>query len=165
MSKQREVNSLMPRLTDTAEMHKQRWKSGAGGLNHNLLPEVDTAPYKLTGTWPGKNFMLVGNSFNLEARVSNTLMAITKRSASLAIMFEQARDTRRCVYLADVLSSQPFLEVLSRFELDWLRRMPPGTVIGPAYNIQGELIGEAFAVWRFTDVMRQFKEKVLVGTR
>jgi hypothetical protein len=136
------------------------------GLNHNLLPELDTAPYKLTGTWPGKNFMLLGHSFNLEATLSSSCVTTTKRTASLAIMFEQARESRRCIYLADALGHQSFLETLSRFETDWLRRMPPDTVIGPAYNLKNDLIGEAFAVWRSIDAIRQFKtEKVLVGAR
>jgi hypothetical protein len=161
MSKQHEVN----KSAHTPQM-QTRQLSGFAGLNHNLLPELDTAPYKQAGTWPGKNFMLLGNSFNLEAKLSSNCVTATKRTASLAIMFEQARETRRCIYLADALSNQSFLETLSRFETDWLRRMPADTVIGPAYNIKNELIGEAFAVWRSIDVIRQFKtEKVLVGAR
>lgn len=165
MSKQHEVNKSAHKLLHVQHVQMRQLHDFAG-LNHNLLPELDTAPHKLAGTWPGKSFMLLGNSFNLEAKLSSGSVATTKRTASLAIMFELARETRRCVYLADALNNQSFLEILSRFETDWLRRMPPETVIGPAYNMKNELIGEAFAVWRSSDAIKHFKtEKVLIGRR
>jgi hypothetical protein len=162
MSKPQEVNKLLNKLTDNVGKGPAQ---SSVRLEHYLLPELDVTPYKTAGAWPGKAFVLLGNSFCIEAKVA-TKKAQTKRKASLAIMFEQARDERRCVYVRDALNNESFMEVLSRFERDWLRRMPADTVIGPAYDMKGAIIGEAFAVWKSAISATKRKEQpVLAGVK
>jgi hypothetical protein len=50
--------------------------------------------------------------------------------------------------LRDALANERFVATLSRFEADWLKREPDSTLIGPAYDEQGNLLSESFAVWR-----------------
>jgi hypothetical protein len=165
MSRPKEVNKLLNKLTDNVGKGPLQPLQPEGRFEHYLMPENDVSPYKTAGAWPGKSFVLLGNSFNLEAKVE-TAKTQTKRTASLAMMFEQARENRRCMYVGEALTNESFLEVLSRFEHDWLRRMPGDTVIGPAYDMNGTLIAEAFAVWKSAASPVKHKEvKVLAKTR
>lgn len=155
-----EANKLLIKLTNAVSPAKKEER-----LAHYRLPELDTAPYRKRGAWPGRSFMLIGNSFNAECKISGAQSAL-KRTASLAIMFDQARETRRCLYVVDALQNESFVEVLSRFERDWLSRLPSGTVLGPAYGSGGQLIAQAFAVWSAIETPAAGKEiAVLAGVR
>lgn len=138
-----EVDALLLKLAVSADQHSETRQNN---IRRQATP-CDIAPYIAANVWPGRNFALVGNSFYVERNVAGHQFAM-KRAACIAMMLEQAKHTRRCVYLSDALQNEGFLEVLSRFERDWLSRLAPGTVIGPAYNARGELLGQSFSVWR-----------------
>ena len=104
-------------------------------------------PYKQNQAWPGRRYELIGNSFNLDSRVVDTA-SDTRRSACIAIVLSRGRDNRKCLSVEDAFTYKGFLECLSRFEYDWLVKEPPSTLIGPAYDQNGSLLTESFAVWR-----------------
>lgn len=117
-------------------------------LPHQLLREqMNLNPYKSNQAWPGRTYILIGNSFNLEKNVVATT-SDTKRSASIAMVLEKGKNNRKCVSVEDAFLHEGFVECLSRFEFDWLKKQPPSTLLGPAYDEHGKLITMAFAVWR-----------------
>lgn len=117
-------------------------------LPQELLREgMNLHPYKNNQAWPGRTYILVGNSFNLDKNVVATT-SDTKRSATIAMVLEKGRNNRKCVSIEDAFGVEGFAECLSRFEFDWLKKQPPSTLIGPAYDQNGKLIPLSFAVWR-----------------
>jgi|AGTN01.1.fsa_nt_gi hypothetical protein len=104
-------------------------------------------PYKRNQAWPGRKYLLIGNSFRVDNKIIATTDA-TKRTACIAVVLERGRNNRRCVSVEDAFANPGFVEALSRFEFDWLRRQPPSTLIGPAFDEDGNLIPEAFSVWQ-----------------
>jgi hypothetical protein len=162
MSRPQEVNKLLNKLTNNVGNGPAQ---SSAPFEHYLMPELDVTAYKSARAWPGKAFVLLGNSFCVEAKVA-TKKALTKRKASLAIMFQQARDQRQCISIGDALNNECFTEILSRFERDWLCRMHAETMIGPAYDMKGNLIGEAFAVWKsVATISRNREAKLLAGVK
>lgn len=111
-----------------------------------LCAHGNTAPYKRNQAWPGRKYQLIGNSFRVDNKIVATTDA-TKRTACIAMVLEKGRNNRRCVSVEDAFSYPGFVECLSRFEFDWLRRQPKSTLIGPAFDDKGELIRESFSVW------------------
>ncbi len=109
--------------------------------------QVDLSPYKGKQAWPGRAYVLVGNSYNPEKRIHSTRQA-RKRAACIALMLEYGKNNRNCLSVEDALQIEGFRECLSRFEFDWLRREAASTLLGPAYNERGELLPQCFAVWR-----------------
>lgn len=107
----------------------------------------NTDPYKANQAWPGRKYLLIGNSFRVDNKIIATIDA-TKRTACIAVVLEKGRNNRRCVSVEDAFANPGFVESLSRFEFDWLRRQPPSTLIGPAFDEEGNLIPEAFSVWQ-----------------
>jgi hypothetical protein len=89
----------------------------------------------------------------------------TKRSGSIALLLEQGN--RHCVGVEEALCHSGFVESLSRFEFDWLRREPPSSLIGQAYDEQGKLLPHSFAVWRVDVVQTKAgrQPKQLVGAK
>lgn len=117
-------------------------------LPHQLLREgMNLSPYKNNQAWPGRTYILVGNSFNLDKNVVATT-SDTKRSATIAMVLEKGRNNRKCVSIEDAFAVEGFSECLSRFEFDWLKKQPPSTLIGPAFDQNGKHIPLSFAVWR-----------------
>ncbi|MFA6212131.1 MAG: hypothetical protein WCT03_03560 [Candidatus Obscuribacterales bacterium] len=114
----------------------------------SLHRRLDLAPYKSSQAWPGKPFLLVGNSYNTEKRVRGSAQ---KRASAIAALLQDSHGTygkKHCLTLKDALANQRFVDTLSRFEADWLRREPATTLIGPAYDDEGNLLKDSFAVWR-----------------
>ncbi len=129
----------------------------------NKLPERDVSAYMRANTWPGRNYALIGHSYNVEQKIVGTSFSI-RRAACVAMMLEQG-GLRRCVFVTEALGHEGFTEVLSRFERDWLGKLPNDTVLGPAYTPTGELIGQSFAVWSYVRVNAPAaKEPVRTGT-
>ena len=117
-------------------------------LPHQLLREgMNLSPYKNNQAWPGRTYILVGNSFNLDKNVVATT-SDTKRSATIAMVLEKGRNNRKWVSIEDAFAVEGFSECLSRFEFDWLKKQPSSTLIGPAFDQNGKLIPLSFAVWR-----------------
>ncbi|MCC7529268.1 MAG: hypothetical protein IT342_12165 [Candidatus Melainabacteria bacterium] len=127
-----------------------------------LLNHIDVTPYKKTAAWPGKSYLLVGNSFNTDISFQETVET-TRRAACIAVLVSRGAGRRNCVSLAEALSDEGFTSILSRFEKQWLVRLPETALIGPAYDEKGNLISQAFAVWR-KEFAESKREKHLVGT-
>lgn len=136
MPRHQEVNKLLHRLSDSTQMPQ-----GAPRFEHYLLPDIDVSPYQRARAYPGTTFILMGNSFNLEE--SNDQQ---ERSATLSQLFENPKEP--LIKLSQALKLRTLDAVLSRFERDWLSRLPEDTQIGPAFDSNGKPISEAFAVWR-----------------
>ncbi len=138
---------VLPKHASPLEL-KQRQK-----LPFDLLREgMNLNPYKKNQAWPGRNYVLIGNSFNVEKNFVATTND-TKRSATIAMVLEKGRNNRKCVSIEDAFKVEGFSECLSRFEFDWLKKQPPSTLIGPAFNDRGILIPLSFAVWRRTEIL------------
>ena len=127
-----------------------------------LLNHIDVTPYKKTAAWPGKSYLLVGNSFNTDVTFQKSREK-TRRAACIAVVINRGADRRNCVSLGEALGDERFASVLSRFEKQWVEKLPETTLIGPAYNEKGKLIPQAFAVWRKEVATVKEKEKQLVG--
>ncbi|HEY9787675.1 MAG TPA: hypothetical protein V6D17_19965, partial [Candidatus Obscuribacterales bacterium] len=70
---------------------------------------------------------------------------------------------RRCVSVREALQDKDFVSVLSRFEHDWLTRLPATTLIGPAYDSNGRILSHSFAVWRKEAHLETTNKRVLVA--
>lgn len=127
-----------------------------------LLNHIDITPYKKTAAWPGKSYLLVGNSYNTDKTFQKSREK-TRRAACIALLINKGADRRNCVSLEEALLDEGFASVLSRFEKQWLAKLPETTLIGPAYNDKGKLIPQAFAVWRKEFVTAREKDRQLVG--
>lgn len=155
MARREDVKNLLTNMQTATDLKETPPKSSSYSNNtetqteDSLRRHMDLTPYKQASVWPGRNYLLVGNSYNVETRLAGRTYDV-KRRASIAMMFESKdhKRNRGCVTLADALRNQGFIEVMSRFEFDWLRRMPDETLIGPAYDRYGNLIPQAFSVWR-----------------
>jgi hypothetical protein len=110
-------------------------------------PETELQPYVCHGAVPGENYYLVGSSYNLESPIVNPDLE-AKRAGCISMMLETRGQKAHCVPIAEAFDYPGFPEVLSRFERDWLGRVPPNTMIGPAYDPEGQRIPTAFAVWK-----------------
>jgi len=109
-----------------------------------LHRQLDLAPYKSARSWPGKPYLLIGNSYKAEQAVRGLAK---KRAKAIANLLEEA-GAKNCVKLTVALAEEKFVAVLSRFEHDWLKREQQTTLIGPAYDELGNILPESFAVWR-----------------
>lgn len=135
----------MPRQEEVKELLT---KMNSAISPDSLQRRLDLAPYKSSQAWPGKTFLLVGNSYNAEKRVRGSAK---RRSSAITALLEKSHGAygkRHCLTLREALANERFVATLSRFEADWLRREPDSTLIGPAYDEQGNLLNESFAVWR-----------------
>lgn len=139
MSRKEELTSSSSHLYREQARQKLPIELLREGLNLN--------PYKNNQAWPGRNYILVGNSFNLDRNFVATT-SDTKRSATIAMVLVKGSSNRKCVSIEDAFNVPGFTECLSRFEFDWLKKQPPSTLIGPAYNELGALVPLSFAVWR-----------------
>jgi hypothetical protein len=168
--KQDEVNTLLTNMKGSAVRAKgprvDQHTSGPASKPDSLQRYIDLAPYKEHQAWPGRGYLLVGNSYNTEGKVKVKTKS-TKRSGSIALLLEQGKDNRHTVGVEVALCHAGFVESLSRFEFDWLRREPPSSLIGQAYDEQGKLLPQSFAVWRVDVVQTKVgpKPKQLVGAK
>jgi len=148
MSTHKEVSKLLNKMSGNSGSSQ----SSATRFEHYLLPDIDVAPHKRAKAYPGKEYMLMGNSFNLEPD-----QHADKRAAALHGLF--CRSNGGTCKLADALKSDEFNQVLSRFERDWLARLTEDTVIGPAFDENARALPDAFAVWR--PINRVLRSKTL----
>lgn len=138
MTKKDEVNKLLSNM-----------KSSASGAR-------DLTNYKDNQAWPGRKYMLVGNSFHVgEGAPTGNSKEGRRRKAAIAAVLSGGRYGKENLPLASVeeaLKNEEYRSSLSRFEYDWLKRQPPSTMIGPAYDEKGKLLPSSFAVWRLEPV-------------
>ena len=168
--KQDDVNRLLTNMKGQAAKAKGPksgdYKQGHASNADALHRYVDLTPYKEHQGWPGRGYLLVGNSYRVEGRVSENSKS-SKRAGYIAVMLEQGKGNRHYVSVEDALCHAGFVESLSRFEFDWLRREAPNSLIGPAYSEDGKLVPNSFAVWRaeVTQTKSAHQPKQLVGAK
>lgn len=125
-------------------------------LNRN----VNLRHYHNNQAYPGHDYLLVGNSFNTEkscatgkkrSRRANAINRLLQAEAGYLISVQEA------------LSNKYFTDILSRFEFDWLSKEAASTLLGPAFDRNGNIISDSFAVWREESTLkaRPTREKVL----
>lgn len=148
MLRQEEVNRLMLKLSSQVGNGSQLLPGNDDQARQKAarLPSLDLCAYKRADVWPGRNYALVGNSYHLETRITDPSND-QRRAACIAMTLDQGGH-RRCVFVTEALSNEGFNHILSCFERNWLNRVSPDTVIGPAYSPDGQLIAQSFAVWR-----------------
>ena len=140
MGKKDDVNKLLGNLKSSAET------ANAPAI---YTREVNLSYYKENHAWPGRNYIYIGNSFNIKKKIqSPNSRESRKRAACIAMMLEKGKGNRNCLSIGEALQHEGFKECLSRFEYDWLVREAHETLLGPAYNDKGELLPLAFTVWR-----------------
>jgi hypothetical protein len=142
MPRERDIKQLLTRLA-----------SNTGGFPHQEISgpieerqKKEIAPYKKHDSFPGHHFLLIGNSFNVEIKPNSKEQR--KRAETLTQLFEKSTDENSCVNLQEAFRHSHFAEILSRFEWDWLSKLPSTTLLGPAYDAKGKLQPQAFSVWR-----------------
>ncbi|MBU6451470.1 MAG: hypothetical protein KGS72_06815 [Cyanobacteria bacterium REEB67] len=157
MAKREEVGKLLSNMKASAEPRPaKRPDQGQSRPEQNehsesdpLHRELDLRAYKEHQAWPGRTYLLVGNSFNA-GRKKNDGAYNKRRAAAINKVLEAGKHPARhqCVSAQEALKQQAFVKVLSRFEYDWLRRQAPGALLGPAYDQAGKRLNSSFAVWR-----------------
>ena len=162
MPSQEESNRLLVRLTRIAAEVDDAEVERAIERYQQLLNHIDITPYKKTAAWPGKSYLLVGNSFNVDISLQEPLEK-PRRAACIALLVSRNSENRNCASLGEALCDEGFASILSRFENQWLRKMPLTSMIGPAYDHKGNLIPQAFAVWRKEFETDREREKQLVS--
>lgn len=162
MPSKEDSNRLLVKLTRIADENDERLEARARERYTQLLNHIDVSAYKKANAWPGKTYLLVGNSYNMDLSFQDQVER-TRRTSCIALLFNTGDGKRNCVPLREALSDVGFTSVLSRFEREWLCRMHDSALIGPAYDNNGNLIARAFAVWRRETVPDLEREKQLVA--
>lgn len=144
MTRSLEIEKHVVDLKETAKNHRAASVPKA----EELLYSRDSLKFfKNNQAWPGRDYTLVGCSYNVEKRVIDTSCA-TRRAACIASVVQLGRYNRKCVSIEEALKVPGFVECLSRFEYEWLKKQPPSTLIGPAFDNDGNVVQQSFAVWR-----------------
>ncbi|MBX3076253.1 hypothetical protein KF707_02270 [Candidatus Obscuribacterales bacterium] len=162
MTKSREIEKLIENMKDALSSNEE--VSNRKSPEELLYTRDSLKSFKTNQAWPGRNYILVGNSYNVEKRVIDTSGA-TRRTACIAVVLERGRSNRRCVSIEEALKVPGFVECLSRFEYEWLKKQPPSTLLGPAFDNDGNLVQESFAVWRREETYRTHSRKPVLSGR
>ena len=112
-----------------------------------ILPQPDFMPYKKADAYPGTDYFFVGHSHNIEIEAAGH-ESQGERTKSVSALLNKGSANHHCVLVKEALADHNFYQKLSRFERDWLVRLPETTLIGPAVDKHGQLIGHCFSVWR-----------------
>jgi len=152
MSNPKRVKTFLGRLESSAN-DKDR---GLKALQ--VREEAHLSPYVQSKTWPGKNYIYIGH---LENPLVGTEIYI-QRANFISLLLEAKGNQNHCVTVEQALNFEGFVDVLSRFELSMLQRMPQYTMIGPAYADTGEPLPTAFTVWQALQEVAQ-ESKFLVS--
>lgn len=142
MNGPKQVNAFLARLSELTGSQRDAY-AGMRRRHDNFSSRHISA-----GTFPGNEFIYVGESYNLERTLTTGSFAEARRRAIIALLLEQRGDNRHCVRIEDALSYEGFEGVLSRFERDMLSSLSADDMIGPAFDSSGQAITEAFCVWR-----------------
>lgn len=167
MPRKQEVNKLLSNMKTAGRANAPAKGAGKGLKLDALKRRIDLSYYKEHQAWPGRSYLLVGNSFNAEKKLRSGRKD-SKRAGSIAMVLEKGRGNRHCVTVEEAMTDADFVANLSRFEFDWLRREAGDSLIGPAYDARGRLVPHSFAVWRRQPVHTHHEEgagshKTLVG--
>lgn len=153
MSNKKDVKAFLGRLGSTLDAKE----SGQALRNRE---ELNLTPCVQNKVWPGKNYLYIGQSSNLNNRLLGTELD-KNRKTCLSLLFEAKGNYNYCVAVNEAFAFEGFQDVLSRFERDLLMRLPEGTMIGPSYDMNGELMHSSFTIWQEVIEVNQ-NEKVLV---
>ncbi len=129
------------------------------------LPQPDFSHYREAGSYPGTSYFFVGHSYNVEHNCCGAQFNLKRKSAIKKILQQATKNNSMLV--KNALEQPEFVAVLSRFERDWLSRLPEGAMIGPAIDQEGKKIVQSFTVWRKeqrkTAAKSKQNEKVAAG--
>lgn len=123
------------------------------------LPQPDFTFYKQANAYPGPKYFFVGHSYNVELSES-TGSDVKERANAIVALFN---DSTKWVPVHNALGNSIFHHVLTRFEHDFLHRLPESALIGPAIDESGRVIAESFTVWREERRARRTEEVSLPG--
>lgn len=140
MSNRNSVRSFLAKLESSASR-----QPGLAALRQR--EEMYIEPYKRSKCWPGESYIYLGHSQNLDHQLLGTTQ-VRLRSRCMTLLFEAKGDANYCVSLENALDFEGFFQSLSRFEKEFLDKLPTCTVLGPAYDRSGSCVPGAFAVWR-----------------
>jgi hypothetical protein len=131
------------------------------------LPQPDFSHYREAGSYPGSTYFFVGHSYNVEHSCCTSQSNLKRKNAIKKALQQSTKNNTLSVKSA--LEQPEFFAVLSRFERDWLGRLPEGALIGPAIDQDGKKIVQSFTVWRKEQRKSTAKakqnEKVTAGAR
>lgn len=140
MAKQKKVNEFMGKLENTTPAPK-RSNNEKLNLSDILGRPINYTYYKSNNTYPGEKYLLVGTSYNVEI---NSTKALKTRINAIATLLS----SHNSLPVSKALKNPQFYDTLSHFERDWLDRTKETTMITKAYTENGNVVPEAFAVWR-----------------
>ncbi|MBX9689619.1 MAG: hypothetical protein K2X27_23110 [Candidatus Obscuribacterales bacterium] len=140
MSKQKNVKTFLGKLESSVNE-----TNGLKALQSREQQHLN--PYMQNESWPGTDFVYIGHSENLEHPLVGTEIHILRQTC-FSVLFESKGNQNNCVSLLEAMKFAGFAENLSRFEKDLLKQLPPNTLIGPAFNRNGEKLTTAFAIWK-----------------
>jgi hypothetical protein len=111
------------------------------------LFQPDFAAYKKANAYPGIEYFFVGHSYDVELPKGQDLdnPDVAKRVAAIK---EVLGEDGKCIPVKTALTNDNFNSVLTRFEHDFLHRLPATAVIGMAIDKEGRMIAPSFSVWR-----------------
>jgi hypothetical protein len=147
MAKKEAADKVIMKL---AESSKQTAESRPGVSiildRRKALPQPDFSHYREAGSYPGSTYFFVGHSYNVEHNCCGAQFNLKRKNAIKKVLQSAGKNNALSVKAA--LEQPEFVAVLSRFEKDWLGRLPEGAMIGPAIDQEGKKIVQSFTVWR-----------------
>lgn len=161
MTRPREIEKL---LKDMKGSIATREVASTRSAEELLYTRDGLKAFKNNQAWPGRDYVLVGTSFSVEKRIIDTNCA-TRRTACIAVVLQLGRYNRKYVSIEEALKVPGFVECLSRFEYEWLKKQPPSAMLGPAFDDDGNLVQDSFAVWRREETYRTRARRQMVSGR
>lgn len=138
---ERQIKEFLKRLEHAQGSTKDALKGLIRRHERNVNVYADNSAF------PGEEFLFVGESEDLQHRLIGTEYDARRK---LIITNTFRSKGLRCIRISDALDCvEGFEEILNRFELELLLRMPDGFV-GPAFDSNANEIPGAIAIWRRT---------------
>jgi|688.fasta_scaffold783330_1 hypothetical protein len=138
MPENKDIQKFLGRLESSAN---NKWEA------LNSRQELHIANYMQSRTCPGPQYLYVGSSENLDSTPTGIEKRL-QRNICLNLLFEAKGNEHHCVRLDLAMNFAGFAEGLSRFEKDFLKRMPAETMLGPSCDENGSRISGAFTIWK-----------------
>jgi len=147
MAKRKTAEKVMKKLVTTGEAAAPS-KQGVSIIidRRKALPQPNFKHYREAGAYPGGSFFFVGHSYNVEHKCCGGQFKLKRQNAIKNVL--ELASKHHTVAIKDALQNPEFFSVLSRFERDWLGRLPDTSLIGPAIDQEGTYIAHSFTVWR-----------------
>lgn len=152
MSERKDVRAFLGRLGSSLDSANVQQNGQA--LRNREDSKIN--PYVQNKVWPGKNYVYIGHSSNLEHPLIGTNVD-TARRICLSLMFEAKGNEQYCVSIEQALSFEGFDEILTRFERELLAKFPAETLLSPSFDDNGQRMHGSFTVWHA--LVRQSTDK------